>query len=151
MKTSKQSNKAINTSMRMTKELKDKCDDLAFKNDLSLSTFIRLMVENGIPLLESGVLTLPETIALKSHPKTDKARPIYLGKNILTLRMAYGLTQRDLAKYLLVSGAAVARWELGEFIPTEKRLVLLCEFFNISRETLLYSSLKDLDKEDPSC
>ncbi|QNT78613.1 helix-turn-helix transcriptional regulator [Entomobacter blattae] len=55
---------------------------------------------------------------------------------IRTERMRLKLSQRDLAKAMKVSPAAVAHWELGTTRPTMDKMVDICTFFGITTDSL---------------
>ncbi|MCQ5025489.1 helix-turn-helix domain-containing protein [Oscillibacter valericigenes] len=56
---------------------------------------------------------------------------------IKELREAAGLTQRELAKRLGVSGPAVAQWETGENRPSTANLARLADVFDCSTDYIL--------------
>ena len=59
------------------------------------------------------------------------------GERLKELRQAKGLTQRQLADVLSVSGNAVHAWECDKQEPSLAMLVRLCEYFDVSADYLL--------------
>ncbi len=53
------------------------------------------------------------------------------------LRLEKGLSQRELAKLLNVSHAAIARWENETHIPNAEAIVILAKFFSVTTDYLL--------------
>lgn len=53
------------------------------------------------------------------------------------LRVEKGLSQRELAKLLNVSHAAIARWENETHIPNAETVVTLAKFFSVTTDYLL--------------
>lgn len=59
------------------------------------------------------------------------------GQNIKELRLACGLTQKDLAKLLDVSIAQISDIEKGKSTTSLKRAVMLADFFKVSLDSLV--------------
>ena len=57
------------------------------------------------------------------------------------LRVSKGLTQEELAEKIFVSRSAICKWELGNGIPNQLNVDVLCDFFNVKEDWLL-------DRED---
>ena len=62
------------------------------------------------------------------------------GERLKELRQAKGLTQRQLADVLSVSGHAVHCWESDKQDPTMTTLVKLSEYFEVSLDYLFGKS-----------
>lgn len=56
---------------------------------------------------------------------------------IRDLRTCAGMTQRELADKLGISGAAVAQWETGDKRPTVDNLERLADIFGVSVDYIL--------------
>ena len=53
------------------------------------------------------------------------------------LRLEKGLSQRQLAKLLNISHAAIVRWESESRIPNAEAVVMLAKFFSVTTDYLL--------------
>ena len=62
-----------------------------------------------------------------------------LGKRIMALRKAAGMTQEQVAERLGVSPQAVSKWESGAADPSTSNLLALAKLFGVSAEELLKS------------
>lgn len=60
-----------------------------------------------------------------------------IGDTIKTLRRAKNLTQEDLAEYLGISSKAISQWETDRTSPDLSQIPLLCNFFNVTSDSLL--------------
>ena len=60
-----------------------------------------------------------------------------LGKNILELRKAKGLSQEKLAEQVNVTRQTISNWELGETAPNPEQLLLLSKVLEKSVDELL--------------
>ena len=60
-----------------------------------------------------------------------------LGDRIKTLRMAYNLSQVDLAKKLNVSKQSVSNWENNNILPSVDMIKKIATFFSCSTDYLL--------------
>lgn len=69
-----------------------------------------------------------------------------LGNHIYNLRVARGLTQRDIAEKLSISDKAISKWENGYSKPSVYNLKRLAEIFDITLEELLNVSKNNLEK-----
>lgn len=65
-----------------------------------------------------------------------------VSNNIRVLRVAAGLTQRDLAKMIGVEPAAVWGWENGKCLPSGNSTVKLAKVFHIPAEDLFNREFK---------
>ncbi len=70
-----------------------------------------------------------------------------LGNHIYNLRVARGLTQRDIAEKLSISDKAISKWENGTSQPSVYNLQRLAEIFDITLEELLKVSKKNQEKQ----
>ena len=61
---------------------------------------------------------------------------IPLGRNIRHLRMAKGMTQRQLADHLHVSVQAVSKWETGGAYPDLVLLLPIARLFSVTLDEL---------------
>lgn len=61
---------------------------------------------------------------------------IPLGRNIRNLRIARGITQRELAEYLHVSVQAVSKWEMERAYPDIVLLLPIASLFSVSLDEL---------------
>ena len=59
-----------------------------------------------------------------------------IGQNIRRLRLAGGITQRQLAYKLRVSMQAVSKWERGQAYPDLTLLVPIARFFGVTLDEL---------------
>ena len=66
-----------------------------------------------------------------------------IGKRIKELRIASGLTQKELAVKLSIGQATISEWEQGKYEPTASALRQLAIFFDISADYLL--EIKEYD------
>lgn len=60
-----------------------------------------------------------------------------LGNHIYNLRVARGLTQREIARKLGISDKAISKWESGTSQPTVQNLQRLADIFDVTLEELL--------------
>ena len=65
----------------------------------------------------------------------------YFGKQLKELRIAHGLSQRELGDVFGFSNQAVSFWESGRSDPDLDMLVAIAKYFNVSTDELL--GLKD--------
>ena len=63
------------------------------------------------------------------------------GERLKELRIAYGLTQMELAQKIEYSQSIIAFWENNQREPVISSLKKLCDFFDVSADYLL--GLKD--------
>lgn len=70
-----------------------------------------------------------------------------LGNHIFNLRVARGLTQRDIAERLSISDKAISKWENGISQPSVYNLQKLADIFDITLEELLKVSKKNQEKQ----
>lgn len=61
-----------------------------------------------------------------------------LGEKLQALRKARGLSQEQLALELNVSRQAVSKWELDESVPDLDKLRILCAFFSVTTDYLIW-------------
>ena len=135
-------------SVGMDAELKAKCEDLAFKNNVSASHFASVMVRNGIILLENGDFDFAKgAVPKKETVHSPENKTLYVHENIFYLRKVYGLSQKELSENINVTRWNISAWEVQKHIPSVKSMKVLSEFFNIPVETLLYTKL-NVSNED---
>ena len=60
-----------------------------------------------------------------------------IGENILQKRKERGITQEELAEFMMVTKASVSKWETGQSYPDILLLPKLANFFNISVDKLI--------------
>lgn len=70
-----------------------------------------------------------------------------LGKHIYNLRVARGLTQREIAEKLSISDKAISKWENGTSQPSVYNLQKLADIFDITLEELLKVSKENQEKQ----
>lgn len=68
-----------------------------------------------------------------------------LALRIRQLRIAMGLTQRQLGGQIGVSATAVGKWETGEYHPKGRYVTKLAEVLGIDLEELLGESSRSVD------
>lgn len=61
-----------------------------------------------------------------------------LGKRIKELRESRGITQEQLAEILSIGTNMVSCYERGVHVPSNKIVALMCEYFSVSSDYLLY-------------
>lgn len=59
------------------------------------------------------------------------------GEKLKAQRIAYGLSQKQLAKELNVKRVNITNYELGKRMPSYDTLIKLANFFNVSIDYLL--------------
>lgn len=64
-----------------------------------------------------------------------------IGQKIVNLRTHAGLSQEQLAEKLNVSRQSVSKWEIDQALPQIDKVLLLCELFSVSSDTLLKDAL----------
>lgn len=60
-----------------------------------------------------------------------------MGQRLRELRLAKGLTQKQLAEHLGITQKAYCFYELGEREPSVSTIIKLCDFFDISADYLI--------------
>lgn len=66
-----------------------------------------------------------------------------IAKNLQYLRKRDKITQEELADRIGVSRQSVSKWETGEAYPETDKLVVICDLFNISLDSLMRSDLSE--------
>lgn len=61
-----------------------------------------------------------------------------IGEKIMNLRSNLGLSQEELAEKVNVSRQSVSKWEMNQALPQIDKVLLLCELFGITTDTLLH-------------
>ncbi len=64
-----------------------------------------------------------------------------IGEKIMNLRSNLGISQEQLAEKVSVSRQSVSKWEMDQALPQIDKILLLCELFGISADTLLNDKL----------
>jgi len=71
--------------------------------------------------------------------------------NLQTLRKQYNLSQEQLAEKVDVSRQAVSKWENGSSYPEMDKLMMICDLFDVSMDTLVKEDIvfnENLNKDD---
>lgn len=66
-------------------------------------------------------------------------------KKLYELRKQKGHSQEELAGKLNVSRQTLSKWELGESTPDMEKLILICDYFDISMDELVLG--KEIEKK----
>lgn len=66
---------------------------------------------------------------------------MYIAKNLQYLRKRNKITQEELADKLGVSRQSVSKWETGDAYPETDKLILLCDLFDVSMDSLMRSDI----------
>lgn len=66
-------------------------------------------------------------------------------KKLYELRKQKGHSQEELAGKLNVSRQTLSKWELGESTPDMEKLILLCDYFDVSLDELVLG--KEIEKK----
>ena len=87
-------------------------------------------------------------MGLKAYPVIDLAAT---GDNIRRLRLARGLTVRDLQSYCgFAEPRAIYKWQKGETLPTVDKLYALGALFEVPLEQILKLAGNRVPKEAPA-
>lgn len=70
-----------------------------------------------------------------------------LGEKLQALRRARGLSQEQLALALGVSRQAISKWENGESAPDLDRLRVLCAYFGVTTDYLIWDGAENAAQE----
>lgn len=70
----------------------------------------------------------------------------YIGENLKTLRLQFGLTQRDVAKKIGINTSHYSHIERGERGISILKLIKVCEIFNTTFEYLLTNPIINYDQ-----
>ena len=62
---------------------------------------------------------------------------ITIGENIRRLRIERRMTQEQLAEILIVTNAAVSKWERGDSFPDITMLFPIADYFGVSVDALM--------------
>ena len=68
-----------------------------------------------------------------------------MGKRIRELREKEGLTQDALSEILSVGPNVIGCYERGEYGPSKKTLRLICQYFGVSTDYLLYGETENVE------
>ena len=64
------------------------------------------------------------------------------GRNIRNLRVAAGMTIRDIQDACGVSAAAVTKWQNGHAVPTIDNMVILADIWNVRIDDIVVTERK---------
>lgn len=70
-----------------------------------------------------------------------------IGKNLVSLRKKYHMTQEEVAERIGVSRQAIAKWEKGESIPDLNNSMAMAELFEVTLDGLVSESQRGLGFE----
>lgn len=74
-----------------------------------------------------------------------------LAKNLQYLRKRDKITQEELADKLGVSRQSISKWETGEAYPETDKLIILCDMFKVSLDSLMRGDItEEHAKEEPA-
>ena len=65
-----------------------------------------------------------------------------LGENLQNLRKQKGLSQEEFADKLDVSRQAVSKWESNQTYPEIEKIMLICDIFDCSMDTLVKGTIE---------
>ena len=71
-----------------------------------------------------------------------------LGEKIVKLRTEAGLSQEELAERVDVSRQSVSKWEMNLALPQIDKILMICELFGISTDTLLHDKIEVKTKSE---
>ena len=71
-----------------------------------------------------------------------------LGEKIVKLRTEAGLSQEELAERVDVSRQSVSKWEMNLALPQIDKVLMICELFGISTDTLLHDKIEVKTKSE---
>jgi transcriptional regulator with XRE-family HTH domain len=66
-----------------------------------------------------------------------------LSEKLYALRKKSGLSQEQLAEHLGVSRQAISKWETGQSIPENEKILAISDYFDVSLDYLM----KDIDSQ----
>ncbi len=69
------------------------------------------------------------------------------GEKLLELRKQNNFSQEELAEKIGVSRQAVSRWESGETMPDSPNLLIICNLFGVSADSLLRDEIETQKQE----
>lgn len=72
-----------------------------------------------------------------------------LGKRIMALRKAAGMTQEQVAERLGVSPQAVSKWENDVSCPDVTMIPRIAQLFNVSTDELLHTAMETAAAANP--
>ncbi len=64
-----------------------------------------------------------------------------IGEKILQLRVAFNISQEELADKISVSRQSISKWEMNQALPQIDKVLLLCRQFGISTDELLQDQI----------
>ena len=69
-----------------------------------------------------------------------------LSSNLRSLRIHFGLTQDEVGKLCGFTKQAVSRWEVGTAEPSYAVLIKLCDFYDVTLDSLRTLTQEQIDK-----
>jgi transcriptional regulator with XRE-family HTH domain len=70
-------------------------------------------------------------------------------KKLFELRKQKGISQEELADKLNISRQTLSKWELGNSTPDLEKLILLCDYFEISLDELVFGNKVETPEKPP--
>ena len=64
-----------------------------------------------------------------------------IGEKIMKLRSGLGISHEQLAEKLNVSRQSVCKWEMDQALPQIDKILLLCELFKVSTDSVLNENI----------
>ncbi len=64
-----------------------------------------------------------------------------IGEKISQLRIETNISQEELAERLAVSRQSVSKWEMNQALPQMDKILIICDYFNISADELLRDNI----------
>lgn len=62
---------------------------------------------------------------------------MHVGDEIKKLRLQKGISQKELAEFLLISRQTISKWELGKSVPDLDYIMQLADYFNVTLDQLV--------------
>ena len=75
---------------------------------------------------------------MELRDKTPEELKKILGERIKRLRKEKNLTLKQLGELMGVSESAISVWETGQYVPSYRMIILLCETLNITADELIF-------------
>lgn len=72
-----------------------------------------------------------------------------VGRNLISLRKKYHMTQEEAAEQIGVSRQAIAKWEKGESVPDLNNCIALADLFQVSLDNLVNGALMEAGVDIP--
>lgn len=71
---------------------------------------------------------------------------MHFSEKLQRLRKENGMSQEQLAETIHVSRQSISKWELGISTPDTDHLVLICKYFQVPVEYMLFDSFEELEE-----